>query len=98
MAYPELSHVPGVVGEWAHYICPGLLGLVINSVYVLNKEDDFNAAAALSRREKATALRLPVWCVVCRQLNRGLPAIQFRIFVCVSSYDTKTQDILKPLN
>src|SRR5260370_18321184 len=98
MAYPELSHVPGVVGEWAHYICPGLLGLVINSVYVLYKEDDLNAAAALSRWEKAASLRLPVWCVLCRQLNRGLPASQFSIFVCVASYDTKSQNVLKPLN
>src|SRR6266849_10542797 len=98
MAYPELSHVPGVAGKWAHDICPGLLGLAIDSVYVLYKEDDLNAAAALSRRKKATALRLPVWCVVCRQLNRSLPARQLSIFVCVASYDTKTQDTLKPLN
>jgi len=60
VAYPELSHVPGVVGERAHYICPGLLGLVINSVYILYKQDDLNAAAALSRREKVIALQLPV--------------------------------------
>src|SRR5438876_8805438 len=39
MAYPELSHMPGVVSERAHDICPGLHRLVINSVYVLDKEN-----------------------------------------------------------
>ena len=66
--------MPGIVSKRAHDVCLGLLGLAIDSVYVLNEEDDLNATAALSRWEKAGALGRPVWCVVCRQLDRGLPA------------------------
>src|SRR6266566_1931811 len=96
MAYPELSHVPGVVGEWAHDICPSLLGLAIDGIHVVYEEDDLHAAAALSRREKAGALGRPVWCMVWRQLEKGLPARQFSVVVCVASDDTKTQNVLKP--
>jgi hypothetical protein len=96
MAHPELSHVPGIVGEFTHDVCLGLLGLAIEVVYVLYEEGDLNAAAALSRREKARALGCPVWCAICRKLDGSLPARQFSIFVCIASDDTKAQDILKP--
>ena len=96
MAHPELPHVPGVVGQFTRDVCPGLLSLVIDSIYVLYEEDNLNAAAALSRRQKALALRRPVWCAFCRQLNRGLPARQFNIFICIASDDTKAQHMLKP--
>src|SRR5215472_9328598 len=68
MAYPELPHVPGVVSEGAHNVCLSLLGLAIDSVDVLDKEDNLYAAAALSRREQAWALGFPVGCVIRRQL------------------------------
>ena len=96
MAHPELPHVPGVVGQFTRDVCSGLSSLVIDSIYVLYEEDNLNAAAALSRRQKALALRRPVWCAFCRQLNRGLPARQFNIFICIASDDTKAQHMLKP--
>ena len=96
MAHPELSHVPGIVGEFTHDVRLGQLGLAIEVVYVLYEEGDLNTAAALSRREEARALGRPVWCAICRQLDRGLPTRQFSIFVCIAGDDTKAQDILKP--
>src|SRR2546425_427341 len=98
MAHPELSHMPGILGQWAHNVCLSLLSLAIDSLYVIYDEDDLNPAAALSRREKPRALDFPVWRFVRRQLYRSLPASQFSIFICIASYDTKTKDILKPLN
>jgi hypothetical protein len=93
-----LSHVPGIVGEFAHDICLGLLGLTIDSVDVVYEEDDLHTTAALSGREKARALGRPVWRAVWRQLERGLPARQFSILVCVAGDDSKAQDALKPVN
>src|SRR5947209_3675850 len=98
MAYPELAHMPGVVSKRAHDVGLGLLGLLIESIDVVDEESNLHTTAALSRREQAGALGFPIWCAVCCQLNRGLPARQFSIFVCVASHDAKAQDVLKPLN
>src|SRR5437763_1921958 len=98
MAYPELPHVPGIVGQFAHDVGLSLLGLTIDSFYILYEQDNLNAAATLSRWEKARALGLPVWCVVCGQLDRGLPARHLSIFVSLAGLDTKAQDVLKPGN
>src|SRR5260370_41689866 len=98
MAHPELSHVPGIVGEFAHDICLGLLGLAIDCVYVVYEEDDLHTTAALSGRKKARTLVRPVWRAVWRQLERRLPARQFSILVCVAGDDDKAQDVLKPAN
>src|SRR5438874_9072883 len=96
MAYPELAHMPGVVGEGAHDVYLGLLGLAIDSVDVVDEEDNLHTAAALSRREQAWALGFPVGCVICCQLKRGFPTPQLGILICFASHDTKAQDVLKP--
>ena len=56
MAHPELSHVPGIVGERARDVGTGALSLSIHGLYVIDEQDDFNAAAALPRREKTRTL------------------------------------------
>lgn len=61
VAYPELAHVPGVVGYRAYNVCAGLLGSAIHGVYVIDEEDNFNAAAALSRWGQARPFGLPIW-------------------------------------
>src|SRR5258708_22148577 len=96
MAYPELPHVPGVIGKGAHNVCPGLLGLAIDSVDVVDEEDNLHAAAALSRWEQAWALGFPVGSIICCQLKRGFPTRQLGILICFASHDTKDQDVLKP--
>src|SRR5579884_179204 len=98
MAHPELSHVPGIVSQFAHNISLSLLGLTIDSFHVLYQQDDLNAAATLSRWEKAGTLGLPVWCIVCSQLNGGLSVRHLSIFVAFTSLDPKAQDVLKPEN
>src|SRR5437588_12200122 len=96
MAHPELSHVPGIVSQFAHNVGLSLLGLTIESFHVFYQQVDLNTAAALSGWEKARTLGLPVWCIVCRQLDGGLSARQLSIVVAISSLDPQAQDILKP--
>ena len=60
MAYPELPHVPGVVSQRSDNLCPDPLGLTKHRVNVVHDEDDFNAAAALSRRKKMLPFGLPI--------------------------------------
>jgi hypothetical protein len=96
MADPELPQLPGVIGERTDDICTGLLSLTINSVDVVNEEDNLHTAAALSRREQAWALGFPVWRIVCRRLKSGLPTSQFSLLVCLASHDTKALSLFKP--
>ena len=96
MAYPELPHVPGVVCEGAHNVCPRLLSLVIDYLNIVDEENNLHTAAALSGRQQAWALGFPVGYVICRQLKRGFPARQFSVLIGVASHDTKAQDALKP--
>src|SRR5947207_1701682 len=98
MAYPELAHMPGVIGEWAHDVCLGLLGLAIDGIDVVDEEGNLHTAAALPRCEQAGALGFPIWCALCCQLDRGLPARQFSIFVCLAGHNAKAQNVLKPSN
>ena len=49
MTHPELPHVPGVVCERSHDVCPGLLSLVIDRIDVVDQENNLHTAAALSR-------------------------------------------------
>src|SRR5437588_3621368 len=98
MAHPELSHVPGIVSQFAHNVGLSLLGLMIESFYVFYQQDDLNTAAALSGWEKARTLGLPVWCIVCSQLDGSLSARHLSIFVAIASLDPKAQDVLKPEN
>jgi len=44
--------MPGIIGERTYNICPRLLSLAIDSVDVLNEEDNLHTAAALSRWEQ----------------------------------------------
>src|SRR6266704_2071646 len=96
MAYPELPHVPGVVCERTHDVCPGLLSLAIDSLNVVDEKDDLHTAAALSRRKQVWALGHPVGGVICCQLKSGFPTRQFSILIYLAGHDTKAQDVLKP--
>ncbi len=96
VADPKLTQMPGVIGEWTDDLCPGLLSLTINSVDVVDEEDNLYPAAALSRWEQTRTLSFPIRCIICRQLKSGLPARQFSILVCLASHDTKAQNLFKP--
>ena len=48
MAHPELPHVPGIVSKRAHDVCLDRLSLSIHGVYIIDEEDNLNAAATLS--------------------------------------------------
>src|SRR5262249_22224342 len=96
VAHPELPHVPGENGERADDLCPSLLSLAIDIIDVLDEEDDLHTAAELPWWEQVWSLDFPVWRILCRQLEGGLPARQFSIFVCVASHDAKAQNALKP--
>src|SRR3989442_10631277 len=96
MTYPELAHMPGLVGQRSNDFRMDLFGLAINSVDVIDEEDDFNAAAALSGREQALAFGLPVWCLVCCQLDVGLSARQISVIVFFAGYDAKSEHVLEP--
>src|SRR6266699_4188540 len=96
MTYPELPHVPRLVGQGSNDLCMGLFGLAIDSVDVIDEKDDFNAAATLSGREQALAFGFPVWCLVRCQLDVGLSARQFSVIVFFAGYDAKSEHVLEP--
>ena len=56
--------MPGVIGDGAYNIRMCLLGLAIDRVDILDKKNDLNSAATLSRREQACTLGFPVWRIV----------------------------------
>src|SRR5690242_13274265 len=51
MAYPELPHMPGVVGQLSHNLGMGLLSLTIDGIHVIDDEDDFDAVTTLTWRK-----------------------------------------------